>query len=246
MKVKITNLSVRRGARTTLEATTLTVMPGEFIGLIGPNGAGKTTLMRASLGLIRAQGDSNLAALTPRKRALAAAWLPQDRHAIWAVTVETLVRLGRIPHSRPDTSPDKISSVLHHMGLTELRNRPVNQLSGGEFTRTLIARALAQDTPILMADEPVAGLDPAHQITTMEMLRLLANEGRTVITSIHDLGLAARYCTRLIMMNDAKIIADGLPASVLQADILKQVFRIKEYFYTEAQEGPIFQPLRVY
>ena len=130
------------------------------------------------------------------------------------------------------------------MGLEDLRTRPVTELSGGELARALIARALAQDTPVLMADEPIAGLDPAYQIATMQLFRDLAGEGHAVIASLHDLGLAARYCTRLVMMDHGRIVADGVPAAVLTPELLARGFGIEGQF-TETKEGPVFQPLRV-
>ncbi len=244
MRVEIRNLTVRRGARVTLDTASLSLGGGEFVGLIGPNGAGKTTLMRAALGLIPAEGASTLSALPPARRALTAAWLPQAREAVWPVSVENLIRLGRIPHRRPDADPAHIEAALSRMGLQALRHRPITELSGGELARSLIARALAQDTPVLMADEPIAGLDPAYQIATMQLFRDLAQEGRAVIASLHDLGLAARHCTRLVMMDRGRIVADGPPAEVLTPDLLARVFGIEGQF-AQTKEGPVFQPLRV-
>ncbi|WBU56685.1 ABC transporter ATP-binding protein [Paracoccus sediminicola] len=243
-RLRIDGLTVRRGPRTTLDAASVSIGPGECVGLIGPNGAGKTTLLRAALGLIPAEGSSTLAALPPARRALAAAWLPQAREAAWPVSVEALIRLGRIPHRRPDADPAAIATAIDRMGLAALRHRPITELSGGEQARALIARALAQDTPILMADEPIAGLDPAYQISTMTLFRALADEGRAVIVSLHDLGLAARHCTRLVLMDQGRIVADGPPDRVLTPDNLSRVFGI-EGFFAQEKEGPVFQPLRV-
>ncbi|WBU52672.1 ABC transporter ATP-binding protein [Paracoccus sp. SCSIO 75233] len=244
MQLVITGLTVRRGQHITLNGASLTISPGECVGLIGPNGAGKTTLLRAALGLIPADGASNLTALPPARRALAAAWLPQTRETAWPVTVETLIRLGRIPHRRPDADPAHIEAALNRMNLTKLRHRKVTELSGGEQARTLLARTLAQDTPILMADEPIAGLDPAYQISTMTLFRSLTDEGRAVVVSLHDLGLAARHCTRLVLMDQGRIVADGPPAEVLTPDNLSRSFGI-EGFFAQEKEGPVFQPLRV-
>lgn len=244
MEVTIRDLTVKRGTKTVLDHATLSVAPGEFIGLIGPNGAGKTTLMRAMLGLIGASGHSDLAATPPQKRAALAAWLPQQREAAWPISVERLVMLGRIPHRRPNADEDLVSKSIDRMGLQLLRQRPATELSGGELARALIARALAQNTPMLMADEPIAGLDPAYQIATMQLFRALADEGRSVIASLHDLGLAARHCTRLVMMDGGRIVADGVPQDVLTADLLARTFGIRGYF-AETKEGPVFQPLHL-
>lgn len=242
MRVTLRNVSVRRGTRLVLDRASFEVGPGEFLGVIGPNGAGKTTLLRAALGLLPLQGHASLAALPPASRARAAAWLPQTREAAWPISVEALVRLGRIAHRRPQAQEPAIEDALHRMGLTALRHRPVTALSGGEQARALIARALAQDTPALLVDEPIAGLDPAYQIATMTLLRDLARDGRTVIASLHDLGLVVRFCTRLLLMDRGRIVADGPPARVLTPDLLAQVFGIRGAFLDTA-DGPLFQPL---
>lgn len=238
------DLTVRRDGRDVVQTVTLTIGTGEFVGLIGPNGAGKTTLMRAALGLIPARGHSNLAALDHHARAREAAWLPQQREIAWAVDVETLVRLGRIPHhSRPARNDAAVDSALDRMGIRALRNRPVTGLSGGEQARVLIARALAQDTPLLLADEPIAGLDPAHQLGAMAHFARLAAEGRGVLASLHDLGLAARFCTRLILMERGRIVADGLPEAVLSPGNLAGFGLTGEFVQTS--QGPVFVPLGV-
>lgn len=242
MRVTLRDVSVRRGARLVLDRASFEVGPGEFLGVIGPNGAGKTTLLRAALGLLPMQGHSSLAALPPASRARAAAWLPQTREAAWPISVEALVRLGRIPHRRPQAQEPAIEDALHRMGLIALRHRPVTALSGGEQARALIARALAQDTPALLVDEPIAGLDPAYQIATMTLLRDLARDGRTIIASLHDLGLVVRFCTRLLLMDQGRIVADGPPARVLTPDLLAEVFGIRGAFL-DTPDGPVFQPL---
>lgn len=239
--IALNGLTVHRGQRLVLDDASLTAGPGEFIGLIGANGAGKTTLLRAALGLLASRGSSNLAALPAARRALAAAWIPQGREIAWPVTVEDLISLGRIPHSRPDADRAQVEAAISRLGLGDLRSRPVTQLSGGEAARVLIARALAQDTPILLADEPVAGLDPAHQIGAMQLFHDLATEGRCVVVSLHDLGLAVRHCTRLVLLDKGRVAADGAPAAVLSPQNLARCFGIQGYF-AQTPEGPIFQP----
>ncbi|MFD0858145.1 ABC transporter ATP-binding protein [Roseovarius aquimarinus] len=228
----------------------LTIAPGEFVGLIGPNGAGKTTLMRAALGLIAAEGRSSLAEMAPRLRAKAAAWMPQAREIAWPVSVETLVMLGRVPHlgaGQRATAEDHAATdaAIERMGLAPLRQRAATRLSGGEAARALIARALAQETPLLMADEPTAGLDPAHQISTMETFAALAAQGKSCLVSLHDLGLAVRHCTRLVLLAPGGgLVADGAPAEVLTPERLDAVFGI-EAAWRDGEGGPIFQPMRV-
>ena len=247
--LEIHNLSVRAQERQVLKDISFSVGAGECIGLLGPNGAGKTTLLRSSLGLLEHQGHSSLAAMTSTHRAKHTAWLPQSREIVWPIDVETLVMLGRIPHMSGGQRATKIDQQLVDeaiatMGLESFRQRNATQLSGGEQARVLIARALAQDTPLIMADEPAAGLDPAQQILTMQAFADLAKSGRSVIVSLHDLGLAARHCTRLIMLSDGVIVADGTPEEVLTLDRLAQVYGINA-FYQNTKDGPVFAPLDV-
>ena len=234
-------LTLRRDGRCVLHQISLTIGAGEFVGLIGPNGAGKTTLMRAALGLIPAEGHSSLAALPPARRAAQAAWLPQSREIAWPVTVQHLVSLGQL--ARGGTGdPALVDAALARMGLQGYRHRRATELSGGEQARALIARALAQDTPLLMADEPIAGLDPAQQIRSMQVFHSLAAEGRSVLASLHDLGLAARHCTRLVVIDAGRIAADGPPGAVLTADLMAQVFGVT-CWRAETESGLILQPL---
>lgn len=242
-------MNVSRRGQPVLRDVSLHVAEGELIGLIGPNGAGKTTLMRAVLGLLPHSGLSSLARLSPRDRGRHVAWMPQSREIAWPVSVETLVTLGRIPHLAPgqriaETDRAAIDRALTRMELQHFRQRPATALSGGEQARVLIARALAQETPLLMADEPTAGLDPAHQISTMRAFAALAAEGRAVIVSLHDLGLAVRHCSRLVVIDGGRIVADGPPLAVLTPDRLRASFGISAWVQNTDQ-GPVFQPLEV-
>ncbi|MDR0808333.1 MAG: ABC transporter ATP-binding protein [Gemmobacter sp.] len=234
-------LMLRRGGRLVLDGADLVVAEGEFVGLIGPNGAGKTTLMRAALGLVPARGYSDLATLPPARRARRAAWLPQAREIAWPVPVAHLVGLGAQAGGRDAAA---VTRALERTGLAAFADRRATELSGGEQARALIARALAQETPLLLADEPIAGLDPAQQIRSMEVFRALAGEGRAVLASLHDLGLAARYCTRLVAMNAGRVVASGPPADVLTPELMRAVFGVTAFF-ADTPDGPVFQPLSV-
>ncbi|NPD13731.1 ABC transporter ATP-binding protein [Xinfangfangia sp. D13-10-4-6] len=242
--LQLQDLTVLRGSRRVVDGVSLTIGPGEFVGLIGPNGAGKTSLMRAALGLLPHQGGSNLAQMTPGVRARAAAFLPQGREIAWALSVADLVALGRTPWGRSGAADAAVSNALARMGLTDFAARRATELSGGEQARVLIARALAQDTPLLIADEPGAGLDPEAQIRMMTVFADLAAEGRSVLASVHDLGLAARHCTRLVMLHQGRLVADGPPAQVLEPGLLARVFGIEAHI-ADGTDGLIFQPLRV-
>ena len=244
LSVKALSVTLRK--RPVLRDVSFEVRRGELVGLIGPNGAGKSTLMRAALGLIPFDGGSTLAAMPPAARARHAAWMPQSREIAWPVSVETLVALGRMPHGQRGTVADRaaVDDAIGRMELDRARDRTATRLSGGEQARALIARALAQETPLLMADEPTAGLDPAHQIATLDTFAALARGGHGVILSLHDLGLAARHCTRLILLAEGGILADGPPPEVLTDDLVARAFGIRAY-RADAPEGPIFQPTRV-
>lgn len=247
--LSVQNLSVTLRNRPVLQDVSFDIKPGEFVGLLGPNGTGKTSLMRAALGLLPATGHSSLAEMNASERARAVSWMPQSREIAWPIPVEKLVALGRLPHlpqglRLPAADQALIDQAISRMGLERFRQRAASRLSGGEQARALIARALAQDTPLLMADEPAAGLDPAHQISTMEVFAALAAEGRSALVSLHDLGLAARHCTRLILLAEGGILADGPPAQVLTPDLMARAFGISVWHQNTAQ-GPVFQPLEV-
>ena len=237
-------LSVFRGDCPVVDSVSLALEPGDFIGLIGPNGAGKTSLMRAALGILEHKGSSSLAVMPQSDRAKQAAWLPQDREIAWGLSVRDLVGLGRLPFGSIQKNDRHVEAAIIKMELATFSDRIATQLSGGEQARVLIARALAQDTPILLADEPTASLDPANQISTLKIFSTLAQAGRGIIASIHDLGLAARYCTKLALLHRGKLIAFGTADEVLTPDNLRTVFSIEAH-YEKTKEGIIFQPLSV-
>jgi len=226
---------------------------GEVVGLIGPNGAGKTTLMRVLAGLIDpgagevAFDGSPIAGLATEARARAISYLAQAGAAQWAVTVETLVGLGRLPHLGPFRGPgpadrDAVDRALAACDVKMIRDRPVNRLSGGERARVMLARALAVEAPVLLADEPVAGLDPAHAIDVMAVLGARARAGAAIVVVVHDLTIAARHCDRLVLMQDGRIAADGRPGAVLSESNLAHVYGIRALTGT-AEGAPYVIPL---
>ncbi|MFC4625358.1 ABC transporter ATP-binding protein [Daeguia caeni] len=237
--LSVQNLGAMLGGRAVLNDISFEAGRGELIGLIGPNGAGKTTLLRSILGLAPAKGKiafdgRDMAALRRTEKAALIAYLPQERDVAWPITVEMLVSLGRralkaafVGLNAHDAA--KIQAAMEQMDIVGFRDRPADALSGGERARALIARVLAQDTPLILADEPVAGLDPAHQLGLMESLAAEARDGRTIIVSLHDLGLAAQYCTRLILMDRGQVVADGVPETVLTQQRLSDVYGIEAH-----------------
>lgn len=241
--LELAGFTVRRGECPVVDHADLRITAGEFVGLIGPNGAGKTSLMRGALGILPHEGQSSLTAMPSRVRARAVAFLPQGREIAWPVSVQDLVALGRGPHGTGAAGTEAaVARALARLGLASYAKRIATELSGGEQARVLIARALAQETPLLLADEPGAGLDPESQLRTMQVFRDIAAEGRAVLASIHDLGLAARSCSRLVLMARGRIVADGAPRDVLSDDNLAQVFGVRGY-HAETSDGPVFQPM---
>jgi iron complex transport system ATP-binding protein len=231
-------LSLNLGGRRILDGVDIELRSAEMLGLIGPNGAGKSTLLKLLAGLLEPDtgnlvlGGRHYPELPSEQRARRIAWLAQQGEVHWPITVETLLELGRAPYLSPwqrPTGKDRqvIERVLTECDLSALRNRPVDTLSGGERARVLLARALVTEPQVLLADEPVAALDPAHQL---DMLSLLANYctiDRGVILILHDLSLAAHFCQRLQLLHQGRTLAVGSAESVLSTDNLQTAYRIR-------------------
>lgn len=227
--------TVRLGGRIAIEGVNLEVRGGEVVALLGANGAGKTTVMRAGLGLIGLDagsvhlGERAAASLSARARALRAAYLPQRPRAIWSVSVEHLIALGRYAHG---AAPDRlgaadqaaVDSAIEACSLQTLRARRMDQISGGETARVHLARALAQHAPLLVLDEPTAGLDPAQALGVADIVRRHAAAGGGVLVSMHDVSLAARAADRIVLMKAGSVVADGAPASTLTPEFLREAY----------------------
>jgi iron complex transport system ATP-binding protein len=171
-----------------------------------------------------------LSTLTQTERARGIAYLPQERIVHWPLAVERVVALGRLPH-RAGMMPDArdraaVEAAMETMDVAALAQRPVSQLSGGERARVLVARALAQESRVLIADEPTAGLDPAHALGLFGTFQKLAAEGRAVIVALHDLTLAARFCHHVVLLVAGRVAASGPAAEVLQPDPLSAAFGV--------------------
>ena len=218
---------------------------GSVIGLIGPNGSGKTTLLRAFSGLIKPmQGrilldGQGLFSIPSRKRARLVGWVPQRERLAWPLTVGDVVSLGRAPHRGwllPLTEEDQrvIEQVIAFTDLKNLTDRSADELSGGEFQRVLIARALAQEPRVLLLDEPTTNLDIHYQIQVMDLVRALAAQrGITALIAIHDLSVAARYCDSLILMHHGRKVTAGRPDEVLTPENMKMVFNVETRLYRD-------------
>lgn len=244
-KLRAQSISVVRDNTSIIDNVDVQLAPGEFVGLIGPNGAGKSSLLRVLAGLSDADAgqvrisnnqhaDIALQQLPDRARAQLLAYLPQQETPAWPLQVEHLVGLGRAPWHKPMSGKstrdaEAIESALQITELTQLRHRIVTTLSGGELQRSLLARVFAGEPEIILADEPIAALDPYHQLHMMELLAEHAQQGGSVIAALHDLSLAARFCSRLVLIHHGKIIADGQPIQVLTTENLQQVYGISAY-----------------
>ena len=230
-------ISVRLGARAVLDSVSLSVRSGETVGLIGPNGAGKTTALRALAGLVPVMAGEiqldgqRLDRLSERHRARAIAYFAQGAICHWPLLVGRLVALGRLPHLTPWNAPTAadrraIDDAMTAADVTDLADKPVSDLSQGERARVLLARALAVEAPVLLADEPVAALDPRHQLQIMQVLAARARSGAAVIVVLHDLTLAARFCDRLVLLAEGRVLAEGTPAETLTPGRLLKAYGI--------------------
>jgi len=244
----LADLTARRGRKTVLEDASLAVTAGEVVGVVGPNGAGKTSLLRAGLGLLPAtSGEARLsgrtlAALKPDERAKLVGYLPQDRRVAWSLPARMVAALGASDLS--DATADTLAlECLARVGAGDLADRGVLDMSGGERARLLLARLLATRAPLLVADEPVAGLDPDAQLLTLDLLRAEAAKGAAVVVTLHDLGLAARSCDRIIVVDHGRIVAEGPPREALSRFILSHVFRLDGELI-ETQAGPVLAAKR--
>ncbi|HNR77081.1 MAG TPA: ABC transporter ATP-binding protein [Parvularculaceae bacterium] len=231
----VKNLTVERKGAALLRNVNFTAGAGEFIGVVGPNGAGKSTLLRALAGVISSDGAVTLGGapvnlMTPRERARKIAYLPQSREIHWAMTAEAVVSLGRFaygaPHRLAAVDAAAVEAALAAADCGSFRDRDASTLSGGELARIHLARALAAETPIIIADEPTAALDLKHAIAIVDLLNRKAAAGGLAIVALHDLDLARRFCTRIIVLNAGELVADAAPEAALTDQVAREVFEV--------------------
>lgn len=246
--LSVTDATVRLGRGLALEGVTLQVEPGELVGVVGPNGAGKTTLLRAALGLQRLAagavrlGDRDPRTMPPAELARRVAYLPQTRRLAWNVPAWRAAALG-VPHAQPTEARRIALEALAAVGLDLLAERGVLDMSGGERARVLLARLFAAGAPLILADEPTAGLDPDAQLLTLELLRGRVEAGGAVVVTLHDLGLAARACDRVVVLHEGKVAAEGPPRDALSPSVLAGVFCL-DGAIVETPSGPVLAAVR--
>ncbi|MGP4029478.1 ABC transporter ATP-binding protein [Actinomadura sp. 3N407] len=235
MTVRVRGLDVALGGRPVLKGVSLNVPAGSWTAIIGPNGAGKSTLLRAVLGLVPSHGEitvagADLGTLKPRQRARLIAYAPQSPNLPVGMTVFDYTLLGRspyIPHLGRESARDRAitAEVLDRLDLTGFATRPLDHLSGGERQRVVLARALAQQTSVLLLDEPTTALDIGHQQQVMELVdQLRLSDELTVVTTIHDLTLAAQYADDLVLISGGRVAAAGEPTRVLTRSAVEAHF----------------------
>jgi iron complex transport system ATP-binding protein len=255
MRIEARGLRVSLKGRGVLRGLDFAAEPGQLTAVIGRNGAGKTTLLKVLAGLIAPHSGaalldgSAIGAWDRRRLARALAYLPQERLVHWALTARAVVALGRLPYQplgAGESAADRIAvdAALAAVDAAHLAHRPVPELSGGERARVLVARALAQEPRVLLADEPAAGLDPAHQLALFRHLAALAAGGRTVLVAVHDLSLAARFCHSIALVHEGRTLAAGTPQGVLTPEHLATAYGITAQ-YRSIEGVPIVLPLDV-
>jgi len=252
-RLSCSNLGVVIGARSILADVSLSIAVGKVTAIVGPNGAGKSTLLACLAGLRDPSSGSvtldaaSLGAMKPRDRARRLAFLPQTPEIAWSVEARTLIELGRTPFvgARGQTQADRaaVDRAMASAKVAEFEHRIVDTLSGGERARVLIARALAGEPEWLLADEPLTGLDPAHQLDAADLFRRLADQGVGVVVTLHDLSMALRMSDRVIVLAEGGVLADDPPASALSPDVLRRAYGV-EATLTQGPGGPLIDVVR--
>lgn len=233
-------VSVLAGDAEIVKDASLSLKPGELVAILGPNGAGKTSLLRTLLGITKTTSGSaqldgkDCFGMSPSERAKIVSYLPQRRPLAWPYRVHDVVALGRFAHGaalgRLSAADDAaVTEAIEACKLGELQHRSTDNLSGGELARVHFARAIAGKAPLLIADEPVAELDPKHQILVADLIRQFVNDGGGALVVLHEVALAARIADRLIWMKNGRIIAEGPPHETLNAKIMQDVYGVRAH-----------------
>ncbi len=250
--LSVRELTVRFGPREALSGVTLDVRAGEFLALAGPNGSGKTTLIRAVLGFaVPAAGSvtllgDDIARLRPVERARRVAWVPQEEPVRDDVPLLDYVLYGRYAHRgmlEGETVEDRrlATRLLSEVGLADRAQDGVLSISGGERQRAILARAFAQEAPLLLLDEPTSHLDIAHQLDVLSRVRELAQtRGTTVVAALHDLNLAARFADRIVVLSHGRVVANGPPREIISRELLRRVWGVSAELRRDPRTGVPF------
>jgi len=247
--LELDGVVARIGAAAVLDGVSLSVGSGELVALCGPNGAGKSSAIRAGLGLtplhsgVAKLGDEDVRRLSERERGARAAYLPQERHIAWNLPAIEVAALGA-PFLSGAQALERARAALDEVGAGHLAERGVAEMSGGERARVLLARALVVQAPLLLADEPIAGLDPDAQLLVLERLRARADAGGGVLVSLHDLTLAARVADRVVVLDAGRVVADAAPVEALSPGVLRAVFGLGGG-WVEGPDGPLLAARRL-
>jgi len=234
--IRVAELGFAYGPCPVLKQISLSVAPGEVLGVVGANGSGKSTLLRCIAGAAPdwrgwvSSGELRLGEATPESWARQVGYLPQRPQAEWPMPVREVVALGRLPHQAWWQGVDsavhssEVQHALEACDVAGLATRRVDALSGGEFARVMLARLMAGRHKVLIADEPIADLDPPHRVDVMSLLRDEADSGKAIVVALHDLLLADRFCDRVIVMRHGQVIAQGTPETIFDAGTLTCAF----------------------
>jgi len=232
------SLSLKVGDDVLVDAASFKLNAGELVALLGPNGAGKTSLVRMAVGLEQPAsghariGGQDISETPVMERARRIAYLPQTRPLAWPKRVRDVVALGRFSHGAAlgrlkGADAEAVDKALINCDLIQLADRRTDTLSGGELARVHCARAFAVEAPFLFADEPVAALDPRHQFRILDLIKSFVDQGGGALVILHDVGLAARYASRLLWMKEGRMLADGPPSETLTKDRIETIYGVR-------------------
>jgi iron complex transport system ATP-binding protein len=249
--LQIENLNVFRNDRQILHSVNLNAYRGEVLGLVGPNGCGKSTLLKTIIGLLKFEKGSQITfsgkeTFDYHRTELARriGYMAQENDCQWPLSVQRVVALGRMPHQNnwthlQEKDWEKVNWAMHAVGIENLADRRITQLSGGERRRVLLARVLAGEPELLLVDEPTSGLDPFHQLKLLQLFQEQTQKNLCVIIVLHDLTQASRFCNRTVLLKDGKVLAEDTPQNVFTPPNLQLGYSIAAKYMSETDKETI-------